>query len=350
MPKPALLDYISITAVQVATLPQGLWSLLATRTLPNAPTKDDTFQMGFHTALGGLIASGVSAFAQNLQAKGTVGALTGARLGLLEMNWSSVGAALVTGAAIGASVGIATYLSREGRRARQAANAMTSSSSPLNVDMSLIRDKGADPWAINRALESNPKAADLLRNAVLANVTQNTHSQNAAVDTHANIALAAAMMTNVGSFKPSVAQAKTQWVGKIREQMNDTPSAQLLLDTMPRLVGLRDGASSLDMHAAWSTMMAEQVERPNDNKFLASFAMWSENYFKTSPMTQGNLGQECLVKVNTLDNQQRQLVMQESNTTHALVASSLFGAHVAPAPILKKTNQDPELENTGLSL
>lgn len=350
MSKSALLDYVSTTAVQVATLPQGLWSLLATRTAPKLPSKDDLLQLGFHTALGGLIASGVSAFAQNIQAKGTAYALLGSRLSLLDLNWSSVGAAVVTGAAIGASLGIASYLSREGHRARKAANAMTSLSSPLNVDMARIREKGADPWAINRALEANPASVSLLKNAVLANVETLTHTKNAAVETHAHIALAASMMTNVGSFQPSVGQAKAQWVGQIREQMKASPGAQLLLDTLPKMSGSRDGASSLDMHAMWSTMLSEQAQRPNDGKFQNTFSTWAATYFKAPPHTHAQTIQDCLQQLKDMSPAQHHQLEIETNDAHALVASSLIGIHIKPTPVAPSATQTPGLSVPGPGL
>ena len=106
-----VLNYFTSTAVQLSVFPQALQSFFSQRKIPTLPTNEDAVNAGAHTAIASLIAVGVSALSQHIQA--------GSRLGLFELNWSSLGSALITGAAIGASIGLATYLARQGHHSRE---------------------------------------------------------------------------------------------------------------------------------------------------------------------------------------------------------------------------------------
>lgn len=330
MAKFTAFDYLSTTAVQLAAFPQGLWSLAKNGALPRLPSKDDGLTAAAHTVVGSVIGAGISAFAQNLAAKGNVAALTGSRLGWTELNWSSLGSAVVIGAAIGASIGIATYLAREGNRARVLSEERNSPTSQTNVSLLKMEKEGPDPWAINRILEKDPKSMRRLEDAVLVHTMDLTHTGPSKAMVHASIALATALVARRGKFESNVYEIKQDWLRQRSEQLAGSPSAQLLLNTLTEMPPAKSEISVLDMHSSWATMLSEQMAEPDSKAFEAAFSAWAGNYFQSPSLGRG-LAPACYALVVDLakDPDSAVRVRQEAAQMDAMVASMLLDTPIA---------------------
>lgn len=317
-----VLNYLTSTAVQLSAFPQALQSLFSQRKLPTLPTNADAVNAGVQTVMTSLIAVGVSALAQHIGA--------GSRLGLFELNWSSLGSALITGAAIGASIGVATYLARQGHRVREMNQERTSMSSQSNVGLQQIEQQGPDPWVINRILEKDPKAIPRLQEAAIAHAMAQTHGSREDTLIHSAISLGCAMAENVGQFGPNVAVVKKAWATNMQTQLQDTPSAQLLFHTLSNMPAVKKEASVVEMHAAWNDMVKDHVQNPSDEKLRVVFNQWTDSYFKSPGGMDTAVIQGCAARLSTIA-QDPILVAQvnrESANTRALVASSLLGTRV----------------------
>ncbi len=332
MSQSSLLDLVTSSAVQLAALPQGLWHLASQRVLPNKPNSNDALQAGFQTAVGGLLGMGISAFMQTIETRGAAAALTGARLGWAELNWSAVGSALVVGAAVGASVGIATYLSREGQRAKQVSNERSSPTSQSNVALKKMETSGPDAWAINRMLEKDPKATGRLENASLVYVQQKTHADAQNAQVHATIELASAMIQNAGKFDSNVWATKKAWVQtKQQEYASDAPCASLLLATLSKLPPALDGASIVDMHASWTAMLNKESNQ-NPIAFKKEFSQWADRYFKQSHSSMNDAYSEAFMQMRAIqqDTGLRAAATIESSRMQSLVTGMLVGTRIEP--------------------
>lgn len=308
-------NYLTSTAVQLSAFPQALQSLFSQRKLPTLPTNADAVNAGVQTVMTSLIAVGVSTLAQHLEA--------GSRLGLFELNWSSLGSALITGAAIGASIGVATYLARQGHRARE----MNQES---NVGLQKIEQQGPEPWVINRILENDPKAMPRLQEAAIAHAMAQTHGSREDTLIHSAISLGCAMAENVGQFGPNVAVVKKAWTKNMQTQLQDTPSAQLLLHTLSNMPAVKKEASVVEMHAAWNDMVKNHVQNTSDEKFRVVFNQWTDSYFKSPGGMDTAVIHGCAARLSTIA-QDPILVAQvnrESANTRALVAGALLGTHI----------------------
>lgn len=346
MSQSSFTDLVASSAVQLAALPQGLWHLAAQRTLPKSPSKDDALQAGFQTAIGGLLGTGISAFMQTIETRGTAAALTGARLGWTELNWSAVGSALVVGAAVGACVGIATYLSREGQRAKQVHTERSSPTSQSNVSLKKMETSGPDAWAINRILEKDPKAVGRLENASRLYVQHKTHADAQNAQVHASVELACAMIQMAGRFDPKVWATKQAWVQtKQKEYEFDAPCASVLLATLSKLPPALDGASMTDMHASWTAML-NNASNQDPSAFNREFSQWASSYFKQSHTSLNDAYSEAFMHLRAIhqDAGLQAAAAIEYSRMQSLVTGMLVGTRIEPA--LPKDNASESVFNT----
>lgn len=322
MPTNNVLNYFTSTVVQLSVLPQALQSFLSQRKIPTLPSNEDAVNAGAHTAIASLIAMGVSALAQHIQA--------GSRLGLFELNWSSLGSALITGAAIGASIGVATYLARQGHRMREMNTELNSGSSQSNVGLQQIGQKGPDPWIVNRTLEKDSKAMPRLQEATIAHAMAQTHGSRENTLVHSIISLGCAMAENVGQFDPNVAVVKNAWMANMQKQLQDTPSAQLLLQTLSNIPAVKKDTSVVEMHAAWNSMIKDQANHPSDETFRVVFNQWANSYLKSPEGMKNAVIQACVDRLSTIAHDPILVakINRESANTKALVAGMLLGTRV----------------------
>lgn len=323
MTKFTTLSYLQTTAVQLAAFPQAMVALLKERTLPRAPNVDDKVLGGFHTLMGGLAAVGIT------------------RLGTGQLNATSLVSAIAVGVAIGASVGIATWIGREGHRAKELANEQNSPSSPNNVAFANMATKGPDPWAINRVLERDPKAFPKIEAAVLAYAVDTTHARADHAQPHAAVALATALRTRAGDVAPAVHVLKEKLMEETSAKLEDSPSAQLLVNTLAKLPTLPLQDHVLDMHASWNTMLNTQMSSPDAETFAAELSTWAENYLPSAQYSVTALSKECFDKVVAMSQDPVKVIAAyaENRQTNAMVASMLLDTQVAPQP--SKSTRDP---------
>lgn len=338
MSNSAVTNYLSATAVQLAAFPSGLWSLVSQRKLPALPGKNDVLMGASQTILGTLIGVGSSAFVQNLQAKGTFAALTGSRLGLTQLNWSSLGSALVTGAAVGASIAIATYLSREGYKASVLSQERNTPTSQTNVSLQQMTKNGADAWSINRILEKDPKAMPRVQGAVVDHTMGLTHTNADDARVHSTIALVSAVVAKAGQFSPSVSRVKNNWYEATAKTLSDSPSAKLLFDALPQMPGLQKNVNVLDMHSSWTSMVSSQMSSPDKKSFDSAFSAWSTKYFVVQSPVPSLVKDEAFdgIRAAALVPSSVSQIQREKAQLDAMVASVLLDAPVAPKPSAKQ--------------
>lgn len=262
---------------------QQWWHSIAPRLKPEFLCKNDVLLGVSQTVSGALLGVGISGFMQTVESRGAVAALTGTRLGWSELNWTSLGSALLTGAAVGASVGIATYLAKEGYKAKKLSDERSSTYSQSNMSLKIMTTSGPSPWAIHRILEKDPKAMPWVESAILAYVQSTTHATPQDAQRHATIALAAGMLHHNGifaHFEPTVMVAKKAW---LTESLRTTegPATNALLGVLSDLPMLKSMTESLPMHAAWVTLI-RQSETQDTSAFKQSFHEWCNTYFMPS--------------------------------------------------------------------
>ena len=349
MSQSSLTDLVASSAVQLAALPQGLWNLASQRTLPQKPNKNDRLHAGVQTAVGGFLGMGISAFMQTLETRGAAAALTGVRLGWTELNWSAVGSALVVGAAVGACIGIATYLSREGNRAKKVSAERLAPTSQSNVSLKKMETMGPDAWAINRILEKDPKASGRLETATALYVQTKTHAHAKDVHAHATVALASAMLQKAGQFEPKVWEIKSAWLeSKQKKYKSEAPCASVLLETLSKLPPTLDSASIVDMHASWTAMVNKESnqERAAFNK---EFSQWADRYFKKDHISIHEASSQAFVQLRAIqqDPMLNAAAAIEYSQMQSLVMGMLIGAHVEPAaPNASKASKAESVFNT----
>ena len=297
--------------------------------LPRIPNKDDGATAVAHTVLGSVLGAGISAFAQNIATKGTMAAMAGSRLGLTELNWSSIGSAVVVGAAVGASIGIATYLAREGNRARRLAEEKNSLSSQTNVSLGKMMTHGPDAWAINRILEKDPKAMGRIEAACSEYTMELTHTGPSAARGHTAIALCAAITSRSGAFVADVHAAKSDWTSKTTTALADLPSTQLLFNTLLVMPPVKSTSYVLDMHSSWATIVSQQMPTPDESSFKAAFKQWSAKNFQ--PGAPESIGAVCFGNIVEMakDPAVAMRIKQEAAQTDAMVAGMLLDTHIA---------------------
>lgn len=344
----SIFNAASATAVQLAALPGSLWHMISERKLPSMPTGQDKSSIGIYSAIGGLIATGSSVLSQNIQAKGMLAAMTGAKLGLSSINWGSLGTALATGAAIGASIGIATYLSRQGYKSKSLSEERDSSLSATNVDLDRIRQKGMDAWAVNRVLDKDPKKGmERIAKANSEYCIAETHGDPIAVKGFAAVSLGAGILQPGGSTSGERERLKNKWLQEIQPNLNDQPGAQALLKVLPDVGVLRDGASTLGMHTQWVNMANDYALTKNADAFKHTFTQWQQIHFKNAESSKDLMVKSCMKAIEPIANSSTliEALQKEASVVGALMAGASLGTRVEPI-VLPNMLAPKYLDNT----
>lgn len=238
---------------------------------------------------------------------------------------------------MGACVGIATYLAREGQKAKVLHEERYSPSSQTNVALKKMEAYGPDSWAINRMLEKDSKVFPRLNAAILEHTMYTTHTSPDVAQTHTTVALGVALLAKAGQFVPAVAMAKQEWHGKACQTLGDFPSAQLLLQTLPALGELKSEISVLDMHSSWDAMVSQQLPATSKPAFDAALSQWTTNYFKDAAIAQVATHAFKAIEAMSKDSATVSKVQQEAAQSYAMVASMLLDTPVTPKVTVQTT-------------
>lgn len=318
------------SSIMLSDLPGRIWSMIQEKTPLGKIDSEKSILPAATIAISSLVAGGINGSLQNIEKLGFWSAMTGARLGLIDMDHSALGKSLVAGAAVGASLVIGSYLVREGRRAIKLNNERKDPLSPSNIDLTRIKMVGPDPWAIGRILDKDgKKGMTRIFDACTVHAQILTDLDENAVKSYSTVMLATAILKPGGRFHSGTFAAKQEMLQSLSENLKNKPVTQGLLQVLPSFPGLKEQTSVLAMHSDWIAVAKSKFDDPDEGLLRTAVIDWGTKHFQIKPdMDRTNMIDSAVKSI--VDMEDEHIVQKELESIRVVLACAAMKGTVVP--------------------